>query len=341
MGMLDDVKSKKKQKAAENWMKMAESAKTLEKQIEYYTKSLEIDPYNAEAWFNKGKGLERLGQFEEAKKCLDLAVEIDPDYQALIDKKYESNASSASSANEGSSFVSSPSEPVIEDEQDSGEWISETPETVTTEEEEVLKKDVYSFTPPVGEESIFSNAISGLDEDNGSPAIIREEEDDVFGSSQEASSVISEPEPELISDDDHMTAEKVDDVSSFASSFSPEPEEEAVKEREDSFSSEQRSATPETPSSFKTDENVISSKEPVASKSDSISSASSDISRKPIKSKMKAGSIPSSKPINSSRPVAISGSEMIDIRIPLNEAIKFWAIGIVAMLIVLIISSLL
>ncbi len=326
---------------------MAESAKTLEKQIEYYTKSLDIDPYNAEAWFNKGKVLESLGQLEEAKKCLDLAVEIDPDYQALIDKKYESNASPAPFVNEGSSFVSSSSEPVIEDESDSGEWISETPENesleietpeIETKEEEVLKEDDYSLTPPVGEESIFSNAISGLDEDNGSPAVTREEEDDdVFDNSQEASSVISEPE--IISDDDHMTAEKVSEVSSFTSSSSSEPEEEAVKEREDSFLSEEISATPETLSSLRTDENVISSKKSVASKSESVSSASSDFSPKPIKSKIKAGSIPSSKSVNSSKPVAISGSEIVDIRIPLNEAIKFWAIGIVAMLIVLIISS--
>ncbi|MDY0386708.1 MAG: tetratricopeptide repeat protein [Methanolobus sp.] len=339
MGMLDDVKSKKKQKAAENWMNMAESAKTLEKQIEYYSKSLDIDPYNAEAWFNKGKCLEKLGQFEEAKKCLDLAVEIDPDYQALIGKKYESNASPASFVNEDASFVSSTFEPIIEDEQDSGEWITKTPETVTTEEEEILKDDDYSFTPSVGEESIFSNAISGLNEDNGSPAIIREEEDeDVFGSSQDGSSVISEPE--LISDGDYVAAEKVDNVSSFALSSSSDLEKEAVKEKEDTFSSEQISATLETPSSSKDDENLIRSKESVISKSDSVSSASSEISNKPMKNEMKVGSIPSSKPINSSSPVAISGSEMVDIRIPLNETIKFWAIGIVAMLIVLIISSL-
>lgn len=337
MGMLDDVKSKKKQKAAENWMKMAESAKTLEKQIEYYTKSLDIDPYNAEAWFKKGKGLERLGQFEEAKRCLDLAVEIDPDYQGLISQKYESNASPAPLVDDDASFVSSPSEPVIEDEQDTGEWVAETPDTIITEEkeEEVLKEDEYSFTPPVGEESIFSNAISNSDEDNGSPAIIREEEDDdVFGSSQEGSSVISEPD--VISENGHMAA---DEASSFATSISPEVEEVVVNEREDTFSSVQASTTPETPSSFKAEENVISNKETVVSKSASISSPSAAIPKKPQMDKMKAGSLPSSKPISSSRPVAISSSEIVDIRIPLNETIKFWAIGIIAMLIVLIISS--
>ncbi|KXS40727.1 MAG: hypothetical protein AWU59_2421, partial [Methanolobus sp. T82-4] len=38
MGMMDEVKTKKKLKAAETWFNMAETAKTQEKQVEYYTK---------------------------------------------------------------------------------------------------------------------------------------------------------------------------------------------------------------------------------------------------------------------------------------------------------------
>jgi FOG: TPR repeat len=361
MGMLDDVKSKKKQKAADNWMKMADSAKTLEKQIEYYTKSLDIDPYNAEAWFKKGRGLEKLGRFEEAKKSFDLAIEIDPDYQGLIGKKYESTASPAPSVVEDVSFVSTRPAPVVADENGTDEqWITETPESVVAEEpviadEGELKEEFeYSFRPPVGDESIFSNVISKETDDNGSPSILREEEEeeDVFGSSSEEPSVGSEPE--IISGDNYADDKEDDEASLFAASVPAEVKEETVDEREDTFSPTPAPVT-EEPSSFSSDENVIRSREPVTSATESVSAPSAAVipDSKPEqketsynavgsgKSPAISGYVPSSGAIAGSKSVASQGVEVVDIRIPLNETIKFWAIGIVAMLIVLLISSIL
>ncbi|WMW22391.1 tetratricopeptide repeat protein [Methanolobus mangrovi] len=358
MGMLDDVKSKKKQKAAENWMKMADSAKTLEKQIEYYTKSLDIDPYNAEAWFKKGRGLEKLGRFEEAKKSFDLAIEIDPDYQGLIGKKYESTASPAPSVAENISFVAAPPTPVVADEKESDEqWTTETPEPavaeepVIAEESELLEEFEYSFRPPVGDESIFSNVISRESDDNGSPSTLREEEEeDVFGSSDEEPSVLSEPE--VISGNNYAADKEDDEASIFAASVPAEVEEETVDEREDTFSPTPEKVT-EEPSSFRSDENIIGSREPVTSSAEAINKPSATFApdSKPAQQETAtagsdespaiSGYVPSSGAIASSKSVASQGVEIVDIRIPLNETIKFWAIGIVAMLIVLLISSIL
>ncbi|WP_407355862.1 tetratricopeptide repeat protein [Methanolobus sp. WCC5] len=210
MGMLDDVKSKKKQKAAENWMKMGDSAKTIEKQIEYYTKSLDIDPYNAEAWFKKGKGLEKLGRFEEAKKSFDLAVEIDPDYQGLVDKKYEPSVPSDPQIEEEFDFVVEPSVAVAAETNDSEEqWITEDLQSVSEEiqtpqedelrEDELRSADEYSFRPPSGDESAFSTMFIGEDDDNGTPSTHKEETEDaedenLFGSGHKAAPVDNEPE---------------------------------------------------------------------------------------------------------------------------------------------------
>jgi tetratricopeptide (TPR) repeat protein len=37
--------------------------------IEYYDKSIEIDPNYALAWYNKGSALNKLGRHKEAKEC--------------------------------------------------------------------------------------------------------------------------------------------------------------------------------------------------------------------------------------------------------------------------------
>ena len=38
----------------------------------------ELDPKNANAWYNKGNALRELGRYEEALRCFDKALEIDP-----------------------------------------------------------------------------------------------------------------------------------------------------------------------------------------------------------------------------------------------------------------------
>lgn len=142
MGMLDDIKSKNKQKAAEKWIQMGDSAKTTEKQVEYYAKSLDIDPYNAEAWFKKGKSLEKLGRFEEARKCFDLAIEVDPDYQGLIGGSYKPSADV-------------PATPLVEEDMYEGETPEFTPEPISEPviEEEIVREEFVSEPGIVGEES--------------------------------------------------------------------------------------------------------------------------------------------------------------------------------------------
>ncbi|HSF49297.1 MAG TPA: tetratricopeptide repeat protein, partial [Nitrososphaeraceae archaeon] len=43
-------------------------------------KSIELDPRNIDAWYNKGLALNNLAEYKEAIKCYDKVIEIDPDY---------------------------------------------------------------------------------------------------------------------------------------------------------------------------------------------------------------------------------------------------------------------
>ena len=47
--------------------------------IKCYDKAIEIDPDNPVVWNNKGLALNSLGKYDEAVKCYDKAIEIDPD----------------------------------------------------------------------------------------------------------------------------------------------------------------------------------------------------------------------------------------------------------------------
>jgi tetratricopeptide (TPR) repeat protein len=49
-----------------------------EEAIKCYNEALEINPHQTESWFNKGNSLGSLGRFEEAIKCHDKALEINP-----------------------------------------------------------------------------------------------------------------------------------------------------------------------------------------------------------------------------------------------------------------------
>ena len=57
------------------------------KQIEYYSKCLELDPKNAVAWNNKGFALYKLGRYEEAIRCYDTALGINPEDAIACDNK--------------------------------------------------------------------------------------------------------------------------------------------------------------------------------------------------------------------------------------------------------------
>ncbi|WP_321429008.1 tetratricopeptide repeat protein [uncultured Methanolobus sp.] len=375
MGMLDDVKSKKKQKAAENWTKMADSAKTTEKQIEYYTKSLDVDPYNAEAWFKKGKALEKVGRFEEAKKSFDLAIEIDPDYQGLIGGSHGSSAEMSNAHfMEEDAYEPETAEPVIEEEMMEEESISE-PEIIHTEPEEISDESISSYSPPVGDESVFSNVVSGENTDNVSPSDsnhdsveeqeVREEFVEDIAAEPELTSDFgpesvseSQAEPETISEQDsgyESRGEPEENVFGSSPVPQPEPTEHDVisgsppvdKNDESVFSSPSSPVAQEPVSSYTAEENVIGRKGAETIRSAPVSAPSSTpvaASVPPVSDSPKrqaAGYESSSGSIAGSKPIAISGADLVDIRIPLNETIKFWAIGIVAMLIVLILSKVL
>ena len=75
-------------KTAEEWFDLGFKEKDPEKKIEYYSKCLELNSKNAIAWYNKGRILEGLGRYEEAIRCFDKVLEIDPNYEkAKIYKK--------------------------------------------------------------------------------------------------------------------------------------------------------------------------------------------------------------------------------------------------------------
>jgi len=55
--------------------------------IKCYDKALKINPGNDAFWYNKGLALEHLGKFDEAIKCYDKALEINPEDELFWNNK--------------------------------------------------------------------------------------------------------------------------------------------------------------------------------------------------------------------------------------------------------------
>ena len=72
-------KKKEKEKTAEEWFILGIEEDNSNKQLEYYTKALEMDPEVAIRWVIKGEALNNLGRYDEAIICLDKALEFDPE----------------------------------------------------------------------------------------------------------------------------------------------------------------------------------------------------------------------------------------------------------------------
>jgi len=82
--------NKLKTEDAEFWENMADSLQwdeQYEKAVVCYSKSLEINPNNEDAWFEEGYSLYRLQRFEEAIECWDKVIEITPDDAAAYSNR--------------------------------------------------------------------------------------------------------------------------------------------------------------------------------------------------------------------------------------------------------------
>ncbi len=286
MGMMDEVKTKKKLKAAETWFNMAETAKTQEKQVEYYTKSLDYNPYNAEAWFRKGRVLEKMGRFNDAQRSFDHAIEIDPDYQGLIGKTdtFEPTIDS-----ESEQFSDSDEFEIIHPQaEQKDEWVTEKAEDQS-----------IGFTPPVGEESIFSG-LGNSEEDESF-------DDNTFVGPETREDEFSQEIP--TQDEEEIT---------FAAVSGVERDEENSEEVVSPISSKEEITG-----------SIIGSEPETAPVSDSF--LTGDTSAGKAEKDMQ---MPGSDISRTGNP-GVSGSEsgQVDVRIPPNEMIKFWLVGIVAIVI--------
>ncbi|WP_167848785.1 tetratricopeptide repeat protein [Methanolobus halotolerans] len=296
MGMMDEVKTKKKLKAAKTWFEMAENARTPDKQIEYYTKSLDANPYNAEAWFRRGRVMEKMGRFNDAQSSFDHAVEIDPDYQDMIGKKTDSLEPLISSGENHDI-----SEVTIADDTYSEAETYEELVTDNPENEETV------FTPPTGDESIFSSRSSNQEEEN-------KDDTTFFGEATENSRF------------SQATSQEAGHEVTFAavSGVKVEREEEEEEEVAASFSDTGENT-----------ENIITSDtRPETACEQALREQTAHPAREEIREIEGTGSDRShSNNITSFEAGESDVSKNVDIRIPLNETIKFWIVGIVAILI--------
>jgi tetratricopeptide (TPR) repeat protein len=44
--------------------------------VSYYDKVITLDPYNADAWFNKGMSLKKMGREKEAAACIERSIDL-------------------------------------------------------------------------------------------------------------------------------------------------------------------------------------------------------------------------------------------------------------------------
>jgi hypothetical protein len=338
MGMLNEVKSKNKLKTAHNWLKMAENAKTPEKEVEYYTKALDAYPYNAEAWFRKGRVLEKMGNFEEAKRCFDLATEIDPDYQGLVAKKqyvtaHDVDYSKSSVFPENRSLNNVP---IAEKPEEQPESLPEKRWVV----EEYAKSDSV-YKPPTDGESIFSGLRA---KENDLPEIDAYPEHPYFSEilmekAQDDKITLSEEFlDENILQEDMNSGAGIRDVRSNAVSASPSEKgfwnESPVQFKEEpTLNSMGNTEVDSWESKIKP---VKQAKLKPMENRQADSLENNTIPVKQVKLKPPEETKPKS-PYMETQPAALDfengGLQDMDIRIPMSETLKFWAVGIVAMLI--------
>jgi hypothetical protein len=294
MGLMDDVKSKKKQKEAENWFNMGVKSQDPEKKLDYFTRSLELEPNNVSAWLKKGRIFEDLGKFDEAKKCYDRATLLDPSLDIRVKKTNsapeENMVIVPDTVKEEKQYV----QEKIQYTQDDEEHFPVTSAAETDSYEVEETEETVSFTPPQGEESLFSNI-------RKNEASIAEEEKEIILTDLESvksSGVISfsHPDPEIVPDNNvsgQNVPERINDTVA-ATPLSGPTSDNAIK----------REITP------------TFDKKPTAGNTPGIGKETKQIQ-------------PEKTGISSY--VDMEGKNA-NLRIPLSETIKFWLVGAIVLL---------
>ncbi|MFA0822822.1 MAG: tetratricopeptide repeat protein [Methanomethylovorans sp.] len=302
MGLMDDVKSKKKQKEAENWYSMGIKSPDPEKKLEYFTRSLELEPNNVSGWVKRGRILEDMGKFDEAKRSYDRATLLDPSLDISIKRTNSFTENDRISTPE---YI--PTQP--EYIQDETEYIEEEEQHLATESpaetdyyEAEETEEVESFTPPQGEESIFSN--------------IREKE-----------SFVVEDEIENVSMDTESAK------SSGSISFAP-PDEEIVPDnnlpRQNTSEITNETVAATSLAEQKKDDVIKRERTPTFNKRPASNNY-------PVRDSEKKEVQPGTSRISSY--VEMEGKNT-NLRIPLSETIKFWLIGAIVLLVFYLITRL-
>ncbi len=290
MGLMDDVRSKKKQKEAENWFNMGVKSQDPEKKLDYFTRSLELEPNNVSGWVKKGKILENMGKFDEAKKCYDKATFLNPSLDIPLKKtdspEEENRVFAPDTVKEGTQYIQENIQYTEDETEHSPVTSAEETESKTFEEAE----EVVSFTPPQGEESLFSNM-------RNNETTVPEEENEII-----------EVNPEPVRSSEVISSENI------AVEVVPDNDEvgKNTPERLQNNAVPAQFAEPES-------DRTIGQQDvgPTFDKDQAESQISADSNEKIMKRTEKAGI---------SSYIEMEGKNA-NLRIPLSETIKFWLVG--------------
>ncbi len=293
MGLMDDVKSKKKQKEADNWFNMGIKSQDPEKKLDYFTRSLELEPNNISAWLKKGRILEEMGRFDEAKKSYDRATLLNP----ALDIRLKEDNSLPQQEIDIHDTSREQIQNVLEEAQYSyneADYLPATSEEITGSETEEENKEDFSFTPPLGEESLFCNI--NKNETFAEEEVKETGEMDIEYVESSGDISFTRPDPEIVPDNNmsEKDTSEVTNESVIAGASSEQMIDNTIK-------SEQTHAFEEKPAPVET--SVISQE------------------KKQI--------VTEKRGINSY--VEMEGKNA-SLHIPLSETLKFWLVGAVVLL---------
>lgn len=157
MGLIDDVRSKKKQKEAENWFSMGIKSQDPEKKLDYFTRSLELEPNNVSGWIKKGKVLESMGKFDEARECYDKATLLNPSLDIPLKRtnspEEENKVFVPEDVKEDTQYI----QKNMQEKVDESKYLSNISAEETGPKTLEGAEEVVTLNPPPEEGSLFSN----------------------------------------------------------------------------------------------------------------------------------------------------------------------------------------